>query len=75
MADDILIGEADNEAVFRSVVFVLGLGDEALASVVVGFTCSTTLVLGLEATVLTLGKGFEEEISRRMTLTYSRRYS
>lgn len=52
LADDIFVGEADNEAVLGSVVFVLGLGDETLAGVVVGFSCSTTLVLGLVAAVL-----------------------
>ena len=52
LADDILVGEADNETVLGSVVFVLGLSDETLAGVVVGLPCSTTLVLGLETTVL-----------------------
>ena len=51
LADDIAVGEADDEAVFGSVVFVLGLSDETLASIVIGFTCATTLVLGLEATL------------------------
>jgi len=56
LTDDILIGEANDEAVFGGIVFVLGLGDETLASVVVGFTCTTTLVLGLKATVLVSGR-------------------
>lgn len=52
LADDILIGEADDETVFRSIVLVLGLGNEALAGVVVGLTSPTTLVLGLEAAAM-----------------------
>ena len=49
LADDIAVGEADNKAVFRSIVFVLGLADEALTSVIVGFTLTATLVLNLVA--------------------------
>ena len=49
LTDNILIGEADNEAILGSVVLVLGLGDETFAGVVVGLPCSTTLVLGLVA--------------------------
>ena len=53
LADDIFVGEADDETVLRSVVFVLGLGDKTLAGVVVGLSYSTTLILGLiAATVL-----------------------
>ena len=52
LADNILVCEADNEAIFGSVVFVLCLGDETLAGVVVGLPCSTTLVLGLVAATL-----------------------
>ena len=52
LADDIFVGEADYETVLRSVVFVLGLGDKTLAGVVVGLSCSTTLVLGLIAATL-----------------------
>ena len=51
LADDILVGKADNETVFGCVVFVLGLGDEALAGIVVRLACSTTLVFGLVAAV------------------------
>lgn len=43
LRDDVLVGEADDEAVFRGVVFVLGLGDEAFAGVVVCFAGSSTL--------------------------------
>lgn len=52
LADNIFVREADNEAVLGSVVFVLGLSDETLASVIIGLSCSTTLVLGLVAAVL-----------------------
>lgn len=52
LADNIFVREADNEAVFGSVVFVLSLSDETLASVVISLSCSTTLVLGLVAAVL-----------------------
>ena len=52
LTDDIFVGEADNEAVLGSIVFVLGLGDETLAGIVVGLACSTTLVLCLETAML-----------------------
>lgn len=52
LADNILVGEADNESILGSVVFVLSLSDETLAGVVVGLSCSTTLVFGLVATIL-----------------------
>jgi len=47
LTDDITVREADNETVFGSVVFVLGLSDEAFASIVIGLTSTTALVLGL----------------------------
>jgi len=49
LADDVLVGEADDETVLWCSELVLVLGDKALASVVVGFTLTTTLVLDLEA--------------------------
>lgn len=49
--DDVLVGEADNQAVLGSIVLVLGLGDEALTGVVVGLALTSSLVLSLEATV------------------------
>lgn len=52
LADDVFVGEADNETILWGVVFVLSLGDEPLAGVVIGLSCSTTLILGLEAAVL-----------------------
>ena len=48
--DDIAVGETDDEAVLWSIVLVLGLGDEALASIVVGLSGTTALVLSLIAT-------------------------
>ena len=50
LTDDISVGKADNQTVLWGIVFVLCLGDEALASVVVRLTRPTTLVLGLIAT-------------------------
>lgn len=49
--DDVLVGEADNQAVLGSIVLVLGLGDEALTGVVVGLSLTSSLVLSLEATI------------------------
>lgn len=50
--DDVLVGEADNQAVLGSIVLVLGLGDEALTGIVVGLALTSSLVLSLEATVV-----------------------
>jgi len=49
--DDITVGEADDETVLGRIVFVLGLGDKALASIVIGLSNTTALVLGLVAAV------------------------
>ena len=49
LADDVPVGESDDKTVFGSVVFVLGLRNQALAGKVVGLACSSALVLGLEA--------------------------
>ena len=51
LADDILVREADHQAVLGRIVLVLGLGDEALAGVVVGLAGSAALVLHLVAAV------------------------
>ena len=51
LEDDVAVGEADDQAVLGSIVLVLGLGDEALAGIVVGLALSSALVLSLEATV------------------------
>lgn len=47
--DDVLVGEADDQAVLGRIVLVLGLGDEALTGVVVGLALTSALVLGLVA--------------------------
>jgi hypothetical protein len=49
LGDDVAVGEADNQAVLGRIVLVLGLGDEALAGVVVGLALPPALELGLEA--------------------------
>jgi hypothetical protein len=49
LSDDVAVGEADDQAVLGSVVLVLGLGDQALTSIVVGLSLSATAVLGLKA--------------------------
>ena len=51
LTDDILVGKADDKAVFGGIVFILGLGNEALAGIVVRLACSATLVFGLVAAV------------------------
>lgn len=58
LGDDVAVGEADNESVLGGVVLVLGLGDQALASIVVGLSLSSALVLGLEAAV------FRDKVSK-----------
>jgi hypothetical protein len=50
LADDVLVGEADDQAVLGSIVLVLGLGDEALTGVVIGLALLAALVLSLVAT-------------------------
>jgi len=49
LADDVLVGETDNESVLGRVVLVLGLNNQTLAGVVVGLTLSSSSVLDLEA--------------------------
>ena len=41
LGDDVLVGDADDQAVFGGVVLVLGLGHKALTGVVVGLTLYT----------------------------------
>ena len=62
--DDLLVGEANNEAVLRGVVLVLGLGDEALAGVVVGLALAPSSELRLVA--LEVGFGFCEFDERHL---------
>ena len=52
LADNVFIGEANDQAVFGCIVFVLRLSDETLAGIIVGLALSTTLVFGLVAAVL-----------------------
>jgi len=47
--DNVAVGEADDETVLGRIVLVLGLGDEALASIVIGLSDTTAFVLGLVA--------------------------
>lgn len=58
LADNIVIGEADDETVLGSIVLVLCLGDQALAGIVVGLTSPTTFVLGLVPATAILDHGF-----------------
>ena len=61
LADDVFVGEADDETVFGSIVFVLGLGDETFTGVVVSLPLAATLVLGLiAAKSLSVSAGCEE---------------
>ena len=74
LTDDVLVGEANNEAILGSIVFIFGLGDETLAGVVISLSCSTTLVLGLVAAMLLSVASSCMEFQCRV-LTCSRRYS
>lgn len=49
LRDDILLGEADDQAIFRRVVLVLVLDGETLTCIVVGLALTTSLELRLEA--------------------------
>jgi hypothetical protein len=49
--NNVTVGEANDETVLGRIVLVLGLGNEALASVVIGLSNTTALVLGLVAAV------------------------
>ena len=74
LTDDILVGEANDEAILGSVVFIFCLGDETLAGVIIGLSCSTALVLGLVAATLLSVASCCMEFQYRV-LTCSRRYS
>ena len=50
LGDDVAVGETDDQTVLGRIVLVLGLGDQALASVVVGLTLAAAAVLSLVAT-------------------------
>lgn len=49
LADDILVGDADDETVLGGVVLVLLLNDETLASIVISLAFAASAVLDLEA--------------------------
>ena len=51
LADDVSVGESNDKTIFGRGVFVFGLSNETLASVVVRLARSSALVLGLEAAV------------------------
>jgi hypothetical protein len=63
LEDDVAVGEADNETVLWRIVLVLGLGDEALASIVIGLSGTATLVLSLIATVV---RGVLDQLGERL---------
>jgi len=48
LAGDVSIGEANNQTVLGSVVFVLVLNDESLTCIVVSFSLATPLEFNLE---------------------------
>ena len=43
LGDDVLVGEADDQAVLGRIVLVLGLGDQPLARIVVGLDMSAAI--------------------------------
>lgn len=49
LADDVGVGEADNEAILAGVVLVLVLDDQTLAGIIIGLSLTTTTILYLEA--------------------------
>lgn len=54
LACDVLVGEADDESVFWSVVLALVLDDQALTGIVVSLCLSTSLVLDLKSLKVSL---------------------
>lgn len=70
-ADDVPVGEADNQAVLGGVVLVLGLGDQALAGIVIGLALSAALVLDLvprEVRIVLDQFGLQKSQSQQLTL-------
>jgi len=49
LADNICVGEANDESVFGAVVFVLVLGDQPFAGIEIGLSFAPTSVLDLVA--------------------------
>lgn len=66
LSDDVAVGEAHDKSVLGRTILVLGLGNQALAGIVVGLSLSPTLVLDLEtptrmsATLCARDGGYEE---------------
>jgi len=75
--DDVAVCEADDEAVLGRIVLVLGLGNQPLAGIIVGFSLSSAAVLGLEATVggLAVRSNPDSERMMMVVLTCSMRCS
>jgi len=48
LTNDVLVGQTDDQAVFRGVVLVFHLNDEPLTSVIVGFTLPAPLEFDLK---------------------------
>lgn len=66
----VTVGEADDEAVLRRIVLVLRLGDQTLASIVVGLSGTSAAVLGLEAGEVRAGLDeLGERLQIRMLMT------
>lgn len=61
LADDVGVGEADDEAVLGGVVLVLVLDDQTLTSIVVGLALTSAAVLDLEALKVGLVLDFFDE--------------
>ena len=55
LANDLTVGETDDETVFGRLVLVLGLAAETLTLTVVGTSLAATTELNLEALVVRLG--------------------
>lgn len=67
LATDVLVGASDNHAVLGRVVFVLGLNDETLASIVVGLTLTTPAELDLEPLEVRLAfNELDERLEKRI---------
>lgn len=75
LGDDVAVGEAHNETVLGSVVLVLGLGDQALTSIVVCLALSAAAVLSLVATMVEIVSSADTQMMISQRLTCSTRCS
>jgi hypothetical protein len=57
LADDLRVGESDNESVLGRVVFILILDDQSLSGIIIGLPFSSPAVLGLES--LEIGRSLD----------------